>query len=287
MTSGAESRAAGIGCRELFDNHPRRGNICFAFEGESPLAAIIEIIHVSKRLGNRQVLDDVSLAVEAGQILAIVGPSGVGKSTLIKHIVGLMKPDKGDVLVEGRSVVKAKRKELDKIRESMGLVFQGAALLNSLSVIENVELPLVEHTRLPKEKIRQIAEEKLGLVHLEGFEDYMPADLSGGMRKRVGLARALVREPRIVLYDEPTAGLDPIMSNAIVDLAGEMREKTGVTSVIITHDIHTVFRVADRAAMIFRGKFIAQGTVEEMRNTDDPAVRQFLEGNPTGPLTDE
>jgi len=147
-------------------------------------------------------------------------------------------------------------------------------------------LPLVEHTKLPKERITEIVDQKLGLVHLEGFEDYMPADLSGGMRKRVGLARALVREPRIVLYDEPTAGLDPIMSNAIVDLAGEMRQKTGVTSVIITHDIHTVFRVADRAAMLFGGQVIAEGTPEELRRSQDPAVRQFLEGSATGPLTD-
>jgi len=251
------------------------------------LAAAIEIVDVYKKLGSRQVLDGVSLSVETGQILAVVGPSGVGKSTLIKHIVGLMKPDKGDVLVEGRSVVSARRSELGQIRQSIGLVFQGAALLNSLTVAENVGLPLVEHTSLPKERIREIVEEKLGLVHLEGFEDYMPADLSGGMKKRVGLARALVRDPRIILYDEPTAGLDPIMSNAIVDLAGEVRQKTGATSIIITHDIHTVFRVADRAAMIFRGKFIAQGTVEEMRNTRDPAVRQFLEGNTHGPLTDD
>ncbi|HOX08864.1 MAG TPA: ABC transporter ATP-binding protein [Planctomycetota bacterium] len=251
------------------------------------MAAAIEIVDVYKKLGSRQVLDGVSLSVETGQILAVVGPSGVGKSTLIKHIVGLMKPDKGDVLVEGRSVVSARRSELGQIRQSIGLVFQGAALLNSLTVAENVGLPLVEHTSLPKERIREIVEEKLGLVHLEGFEDYMPADLSGGMKKRVGLARALVRDPRIILYDEPTAGLDPIMSNAIVDLAGEVRQKTGATSIIITHDIHTVFRVADRAAMIFRGKFIAQGTVEEMRNTRDPAVRQFLEGNTHGPLTDD
>jgi len=250
------------------------------------LAAIIEIINVSKKLGGRPVLRGISLSVEAGQILAVVGPSGVGKSTLIKHMVGLMKPDSGDVLVEGRSVVKATRRELAEIRQAFGVVFQGAALLNSLSVAENVALPLVEHTKLPKERIGEIVDQKLGLVHLEGFEDYMPADLSGGMRKRVGLARALVREPRIVLYDEPTAGLDPIMSNTIIDLAGEMREKTGVTSVIITHDIHTVFRVADRAAMLFGGQVIAEGTPDELRGSQDPAVRQFLEGSTTGPLTD-
>lgn len=250
------------------------------------MAAIIEIINVSKKLGGRPVLRGISLSVEAGQILAVVGPSGVGKSTLIKHMVGLMKPDSGDVLVEGRSVVKATRRELAEIRQAFGVVFQGAALLNSLSVAENVALPLVEHTKLPKERIGEIVDQKLGLVHLEGFEDYMPADLSGGMRKRVGLARALVREPRIVLYDEPTAGLDPIMSNTIIDLAGEMREKTGVTSVIITHDIHTVFRVADRAAMLFGGQVIAEGTPDELRGSQDPAVRQFLEGSTTGPLTD-
>jgi phospholipid/cholesterol/gamma-HCH transport system ATP-binding protein len=250
------------------------------------LAAIIEIINVSKKLGGRPVLRGISLSVEAGQILAVVGPSGVGKSTLIKHMVGLMKPDSGDVLVEGRSVVKATRRELAEIRQAFGVVFQGAALLNSLSVAENVALPLVEHTKLAKERIGEIVDQKLGLVHLEGFEDYMPADLSGGMRKRVGLARALVREPRIVLYDEPTAGLDPIMSNTIIDLAGEMREKTGVTSVIITHDIHTVFRVADRAAMLFGGQVIAEGTPDELRGSQDPAVRQFLEGSTTGPLTD-
>ena len=250
------------------------------------MAAIIEIINVSKKLGGRPVLRGISLSVEAGQILAVVGPSGVGKSTLIKHMVGLMKPDSGDVLVEGRSVVKATRRELAEIRQAFGVVFQGAALLNSLSVAENVALPLVEHTKLPKERIGEIVDQKLGLVHLEGFEDYMPAELSGGMRKRAGLARALVRNPRIVLYDEPTAGLDPIMSNTIIDLAGEMREKTGVTSVIITHDIHTVFRVADRAAMLFGGQVIAEGTPDELRGSQDPAVRQFLEGSTTGPLTD-
>jgi phospholipid/cholesterol/gamma-HCH transport system ATP-binding protein len=250
------------------------------------LAAIIEIINVSKKLGGRPVLRDVSLSVEAGQILAVVGPSGVGKSTLIKHIVGLMKPDSGDVLVEGRSVVKARRRELDKIRESFGVVFQGAALLNSLTVAENVALPLVEHTQLPKERIHQLVEEKLGLVHLEGFEDYMPAELSGGMRKRVGLARALIREPRIVLYDEPTAGLDPVMANTIVDLAKETADRTGNTSVIITHDIATVFRICDRAAMIHGGRVIAQGTPDELRSSPDAAVRQFLEGRPSGPLAE-
>ena len=250
------------------------------------MAPIIEIREVHKTLGDRKILNGVSLAVEAGEVLAIVGPSGVGKSTLIKHIVGLMEPDAGDVLVEGKSVVRATRDELKKIRSSFGVVFQGAALLNSLSVAENVALPLVEHTKMPGRKIAEVVREKLRLVHLHDFEDYMPADLSGGMKKRVGLARALVRNPRIVLYDEPTAGLDPVMANTIVDLAGELAEKTGVTSVIISHDINTVFRIANRAAMIFGGKIIAIGTPEEMRNSDNEAVRQLLEGRTSGPLTD-
>jgi phospholipid/cholesterol/gamma-HCH transport system ATP-binding protein len=250
------------------------------------LAPIIEIRDVHKTLGGRKVLDGVSLSVERGQILSIVGPSGVGKSTLIKHMVGLMLPDSGDVLFEGKSVVKASRRELSEIRSKFGVVFQDAALLASLNVVDNVALPLTEHSKLSSKEIREVVNRKLALVHLTGFEDYTPDSLSGGMRKRVGLARALVRDPQVVLYDEPTAGLDPIMANTIVDLAKETAEKTGNTSVIITHDIATVFRICDRAAMIFGGKIMAEGTPDELRSSTDPAVRQFMEGRTSGPLTD-
>jgi phospholipid/cholesterol/gamma-HCH transport system ATP-binding protein len=250
------------------------------------LPPIIEIRNVRKTLGSRKVLDGISLSIERGRTMAVVGPSGVGKSTLIKHMVGLMKPDSGDVLFDGQSVVKANRRELAAIRNKFGVVFQSAALLNSLSVAENVALPLVEHTRLSAQEIDRIVREKLAQVHLTGFEDYMPADLSGGMRKRAGLARALVRDPEVILYDEPTAGLDPVMANAIVALAGETAERTGNTSVIITHDIDTVFPICHSAAMIYRGRIVAQGSPEELRRSEDPVVRQFMEGRIDGPLTD-
>lgn len=250
------------------------------------MAAAIEFHDVHKRLGGRKVLDGVNLSIETGSVFAIIGPSGVGKSTLIRHIVGLTRPDMGDVIVEGRSVVTAKRKELTRIREAFGLVFQGAALLNSLTVGENVELPLIEHTRMTPQQREMVVARKLAMVRLTGFEDYMPAELSGGMRKRAGLARALVRDPRIILYDEPTAGLDPVMAHTIVDLAGETARKTGTTSVVITHDIEAVFRIADRAAMLFKGRIVAEGTPDELRNSPNGAVRQFLEGRTSGPLTD-
>jgi phospholipid/cholesterol/gamma-HCH transport system ATP-binding protein len=244
----------------------------------------IEIHGVEKSFAENHVLRGVDLRIPAGKITAIIGRSGEGKSVLLKHIMGLLRPDRGKVVVDGVDVAALKGRDLNGLRARFGMLFQGAALFDSMSVSENVAFPLREHTRLTPEDIQEKVREKLHLVGLDGIESRMPADLSGGMRKRVGLARAIVREPEILLYDEPTTGLDPILADSIDRLIVRMQNALEVTSVVISHDVKGIFRVAHFIAMLHAGRIVAQGTPEEFRAMKDPLVSQFLAGSAEGPI---
>ena len=246
----------------------------------------ISIKGLRKAFGSLVVLDGFDLDVAQGETFTVLGPSGSGKSTLLKQIIGLLKPDTGSITVAGRDVVRASHQEMVEIRQGIGLVFQYAALLQSLSVYENVALPLVETRGMTFKQAMPIVDEKLELVGLGGFGRYLPAQLSGGMRKRVGVARAIVHEPEIMLYDEPTTGLDPVICRQVDDLIISMREKLGVTSIVISHDVDGAYRISDRMGILFRGKLCAVGTPEEIRRTDHPAARQLLDALPDGPLNE-
>ena len=246
---------------------------------------MIELRDVHKRLGDRPVLDGVSLQVYKGETLCILGGSGQGKSVTLKHIVGLMQPDRGSVFVENIDITAANcNGHLVEARKKIGFLFQNGALLNSMNVYENVALPLREHERLAEPEIRRRVEEKLKLVGLSEAIEKMPAILSGGMRKRASLARAIVREPDIILYDEPTAGLDPIISATINELIVDLQKKLGVTSILVTHDMSSAFRVSDRMAFLWKGKILKIGTKDDFKNCDDPMVKQFVFGESEGPL---
>jgi len=214
----------------------------------------------------------------------VIGGSGSGKSVLIKNIIGLLRPDSGKVIIDGIDITVLKEKELYEVRKKFGMLFQYAALFDSMKVWENVAFALMRHKGIREEKAKEIAIEKLRMVGLVGVEDLMPSELSGGMKKRVGLARAIAHEPEILLYDEPTTGLDPIMADAINDLIIEMRNKLGVTSIAITHDMNSAYKIADRIAMLYNGVIIETGTPEEIRNTENPIVRQFITGSAQGPI---
>lgn len=237
---------------------------------------MIEIRNLKKSFGNKQVLRGINLTVHKGETMVIIGHSGCGKSVLLKHIVGLLKPDEGELFVEGQNVVNMKQRELYELRKKFGFLFQGSALFDSMTVGENVGLYLVENTKMSKRKIAEVVAEKLELVGLPGTEKLMPSDLSGGMKKRVALARALANNPEYILYDEPTTGLDPIMSDNIDDLIRELSEKLQVTSIVVTHDIFTVYSVASRVAMVQNGVIYFEGKPEELINTDDEVIRDFL-----------
>ena len=245
---------------------------------------MIEIRGLSKRLGSKQVLDALDLDVRRGETLVVVGPSGTGKSVLLKHIIGLMTPDAGSIKVGGEEIVGMDERSLDRVRLKFGMLFQGAALFDSMTVGENVGLSLVEHTTLPAREIRRRVTERLGWVGLKGVETMKPASLSGGMKKRVGLARAMAMDPEIILYDEPTTGLDPITGDVINQLIRAMQQRLGVTSVVVTHDLMSAYKVGDRLAMLYQGRVMFTGTPAEVRHTDHAMVRQFIQGSSVGPI---
>jgi phospholipid/cholesterol/gamma-HCH transport system ATP-binding protein len=239
---------------------------------------LISLKDLDLRFGDHVVLDGISLDVWSGETVCILGGSGAGKSTILRLILGLIKPNGGQILVRGRDVATASREELLELRKDMGMVFQEAALFDSLTVYDNVAFYLHEHEDLPEEEVARRVDESLRMVDLdpEQVEDLLPAELSGGMKKRVGIARALIHQPSILLYDEPTSGLDPITTRTIDDLVLKLQRELGVTSVVVTHDIRSAFRIGNRVALLFGGEIVFQGTPEEMMESGDGYVREFL-----------
>lgn len=238
----------------------------------------ITLKHISKSFGRQKVLDELDLTLESKKITCIIGRSGGGKSVLLKHIIGLVKPDSGQIFVDDIDISTLNESELNEIRKNFGMLFQDAALFDSMTVGENVAFPLKEHRRLPKKEMEQIITDKLLQVGLTGVTEKMPSELSGGMRKRVGLARALALDPKIILFDEPTTGLDPIMCDAIDRLIVETQQNTGSTCVVISHDIESTFKIAHRIAMLYKGKIIAYGSPEDIQSSSNPVIKQFIEG---------
>lgn len=238
---------------------------------------MIEIVDVHKSFGGQRILNGVNLSIPAGKITVIIGPSGCGKTVLLRHVIGLLRPDSGRVMVDGLDLASLSEQKLNDFRRRFGMLFQSAALFDSLSVFDNVAFPLVEASRGKKQPdFRAIVEEKLSLVGLAGVGHKMPSELSGGMRKRVGLARAIVLEPSIILYDEPTTGLDPIMAAAIDNLILSMQKRLGVTSVVISHDIESAFRVADQISMVHGGRIVESAAPAAFGRSENPDVREFL-----------
>ena len=248
--------------------------------------AFISMQHVYKSFDGKQVLRDLSIDIAQGESLVIVGGSGTGKSVTVKHIIGLLRPDKGSVIVAGEDVCTMNDVQLNKFRRHFGMAFQEGALFDSMSVFENIAFPLRRHTKMTEGEIRSRVEECLEDVHLHNVERKRPSELSGGMRRRVGFARAISLKPDILLFDEPTTGLDPVISDVIADLIVEMDQKLGTTTVTITHDMKVAFKIADCVAMLHDGHIIECGTAEAFQDSTNPIVRQFIEGRAEGPLTD-
>ncbi|QEM69571.1 ABC transporter ATP-binding protein [Geobacter sp. FeAm09] len=245
---------------------------------------MIKLTDVHKSFGAQKVLDGLDLEIPAGMITAIIGPSGEGKSVLLKHIIGLLQPDSGTIEVDGENIQGLRRSQLNRIREKFGMLFQNAALFDSMSVFENVAFPLQEKTKLSGEEIRRRVLSALEDVGLKNVENKFPDELSGGMKKRVGLARAVVLNPKIILFDEPTTGLDPVIKRAIHHLIRETHAKFGFTAVIVSHEIPEIFDIAQNVAMLYQGKILQHGTPDEIRDSTHPVVSQFISGSLDGPI---
>ena len=247
-------------------------------------APIIEVVDLVRRFGDRTVLNDISFNVHRGETLVIMGGSGCGKSTLLRHMIGSMKPTSGSVKIFGEEIATMKEREIGRVRQRFGMLFQSGALLASLTVGENVALPLFQHTEKSPDEIEEIVKQKLQMVGLTGFEDLKPAEISGGMKKRVGLARALALDPELLFSDEPTSGLDPIMTAVVDQLTLKLAHGSHMTAVVVSHDMTSAFRIATRMIMLGHGSIVAQGTPEEIRTSTDPEVHQFINGEADGPI---
>lgn len=247
---------------------------------------MIEIKELSKTFNSHKVLDNLSLTINKGETKVIIGRSGCGKSVLLKHIVGILRPESGSVIIDGRDITKLSEKALKPIRMKIGMVFQGGALFDSLNVAQNVGFGLIEHMNLSPRDVTTKVYRSLSHVGLCDIDQLMPSELSGGMKKRVAIARALCIAPEIILYDEPTTGVDPITGDSINDLIRSLHDKLKVTSVVVTHDMRSAYKIADRIAMLYDGKIIAEGSPAEIQNTPDAVVHQFINGLAVGPITD-
>jgi len=237
---------------------------------------MIELKNIHKNLGGRTILNGINLHIKNGETFVIVGPSGTGKSVTLKHILGLFTPDRGQVIINSKNICKLNNREMEPILNKFGVLFQSGALINWMNVYDNIALPLLEKTDLGTEEIQKLVSEKLEMVGLSGIETKMPAELSGGMKKRVGLARAIIRNPEIILYDEPTSGLDPVLSRSIDKLIINLQKQLQVTSVVVTHDLVSAFAIADRIAMLHSGVVIEVATPEQFKQSQNPLIKEFI-----------
>jgi phospholipid/cholesterol/gamma-HCH transport system ATP-binding protein len=245
---------------------------------------IIEVNNLVRTFGDRAVLDSISFNVQRGETLVIMGGSGCGKSTLLRHMIGSMQPTSGSVRLFGEEITRMREREIEHVRLRFGMLFQSGALLASMTVGQNVALPLLQHTKKSPDEIEEIVKQKLAMVGLTGFEDLTPDEISGGMKKRVGLARALALDPELLFSDEPTSGLDPIMTAVVDELTLKLTRDSHMTAVVVSHDMTSAFRIATRMIMLGHGSIVAQGTPDEIKNSPNPEVQQFIHGHPDGPI---